>query len=393
MESLIANGAKHFFASGKHLKSPLEMKTPFRLLPVKKARAHLETIVPVIFHNKRVGKNPNLTRFHRFPFQLSDGEYNSLCYFRTPLTDADPLPVDAPVVLLIHGLSGDSTSQYMIASMHMAHRHGWRAIGVDGRGVSTPQTRAKSFSAMCDADLKEVVEHVVEKFPGAPIAVCGWSLGGVIVLRYLRDPHPAVKVGVATSTPLELEKTVDALDNGLSKMYRGGMLDAARGPLLDAVEHGENIGLEECGVTPDIIRKCVGAREFVEEVIAPTFGYPRSRAHEYYRELNARHWKDELVHVPLLIMQAANDPLLSKSDHQLLGSFPVNVQTILFPSGGHLGFWSGWPPKNISIQLLSMFLEANLERSGVVEEEKMADDMADDTELDDEAALVAKSRI
>ncbi len=104
----------------------LKIRSVFSVVRSKTLRSHLETVIPVIAHNKRMAKNPQLAIFHRVMLRLQDGEFIALDFGRSP--EIDGLPEDAPILLLLHGLSGSSCSQYMLSTQHKAHRRGWRTI-------------------------------------------------------------------------------------------------------------------------------------------------------------------------------------------------------------------------------------------------------------------------
>jgi hypothetical protein len=82
---------------------------------------------------------------------------------------------ELPILLLIHGLGDDNNHPYMQRFAYMCQRHGWRACAFTYWRCDFGETR----------DLAEVINHLHESNPRAPIIPVAWSAGGNILLKYL----------------------------------------------------------------------------------------------------------------------------------------------------------------------------------------------------------------
>ncbi len=227
---------------------------------------------------------------------------------------------------------------------------------MNGRGTVTPLATPKTYCAFCDDDVVEVIDYIKQRFPESPVGLCGWSMGGSIALRYLRNPDPVVVAAVATSVPLDMMKTLERLDKGLNRNYRDGMLKPAKAAMMDSITMGDTIDWAAAGIDINDIEKSQSAADFTRKCVAPAFGH-KDTFDEFVSQQTLSTFRHELVRTPLLIINAMNDPLLKKKDFDAFSGLPGNVQTLIYPSGGHLGFWSGWPPTNVSIKALMTFME------------------------------------
>ena len=100
-------------------------------------------------------------------------------YVQTEKIDESSPEVDAlsPIIILVHGIAGNSTEGYMVRLAHAFIQHGWRACSFDWWRFDFGDWR----------DLDVLVKHLQAQFPLAPIAAVGISAGGHLLLRYLQS--------------------------------------------------------------------------------------------------------------------------------------------------------------------------------------------------------------
>ena len=90
---------------------------------------------------------------------------------------------DAPIILFLPGLTGESQSEYIKSFVNIARwRLNARSVvfnfrGRGGHGLKTPRTYCASNSE----DLASVVNHIHDTYPDAPVLALGVSLGGIIL--------------------------------------------------------------------------------------------------------------------------------------------------------------------------------------------------------------------
>src|SRR5207245_5676848 len=88
-----------------------------------------------------------------------------------------------PIALLVHGLGGCSESGYMrrIALRFIQKRV--RACRLDLRGSGAGMGLARRlYNATCSGDVRAALEQLHARYPGSPLLLAGFSLGGGIVL-------------------------------------------------------------------------------------------------------------------------------------------------------------------------------------------------------------------
>src|SRR5690606_9992347 len=68
------------------------------------------------------------------------------------------------LVVLLHGLEGNAQRTYMKGVAYYLNRMGWDTVAINFRGCSgEPNRHFKSYTAGATDDLKEVIQHILEK--------------------------------------------------------------------------------------------------------------------------------------------------------------------------------------------------------------------------------------
>lgn len=139
------------------------------------------------------------------------------------LPEGERLPADAPVLILLPGLTGGSEDSYVQHAVVHARAAGIRAVVFNSRGTSeSPLTTAQFYSASFTEDLRCVVRHVAAgTAPGVPLFAAGWSLGANILTRYLGEEGGGTPLAaaVALCNPFDLPRADDNFSRGFCKVY------------------------------------------------------------------------------------------------------------------------------------------------------------------------------
>ena len=176
---------------------------------------------------------------------------------RLETPDGDELWVDhvdgpdsAPRLLILHGLEGSSYSVYAQGLLAAARRLGWRASALNFRSCARdpdnptrwiPNRRARLYHSGETTDLAFVISRLA---PGshesggrrAPLFVAGVSLGGNVLLKWLRENpgQRAVTVAAAVSAPYDLGAGGRYIESGLGPRYVAHLLSSLK---LKAADH------------------------------------------------------------------------------------------------------------------------------------------------------------
>jgi abhydrolase domain-containing protein 1/3 len=113
---------------------------------------------------------------------LPDGGTVAMDWLPAPPT----MDAKKPIVILIHGLCGNSESNHIVYAGHEFSKQGYAvgafiARGCGGLSLTTPE----SFTAARTSDLAYVLDRIHKQYPDRPIAAVGYSLGAGILLKYL----------------------------------------------------------------------------------------------------------------------------------------------------------------------------------------------------------------
>jgi predicted alpha/beta-fold hydrolase len=262
----------------------------------------------------------------------------------------------APVVLLLHGLEGSRQSSYVRETMRRAAGRGWRTVALEFRSCGGRANRARrSYHSGETTDLAFVVARLVARFPGAPLGIVGWSLGGNVLLKWLGEvgdqAPPALVAAVAVSAPFDLAVGADRCDR-----YLGGVIARhfLRTLIPKAIAKADRFP-GYCDVAA--VRACRSLRGFDELVTAPVHGL-RDAAH-YYRTQSSGPFLPA-IRRPVLLLSAADDPLSRPEvlPHAAVAASPFLVPC--FPAhGGHVGFVAGgspWRPRRWAEACAERFL-------------------------------------
>jgi predicted alpha/beta-fold hydrolase len=138
--------------------------------------AHLQTLWGPLWR-----KTVHIERDHE-RLWLEDGDFLDLDWH-------GPHTADAPLVLVLHGLTGSSNSPYVAGVQKALADQGWASVALNWRGCSgEPNLLPRSYHSGASEDLAETIRHLRAKRPLAPLYAVGYSLGGNVLLKHLGKP-------------------------------------------------------------------------------------------------------------------------------------------------------------------------------------------------------------
>eukprot|EP00891_Asterochloris_glomerata_P000961 jgi/Astpho2/961/e_gw1.00016.122.1_t len=301
--------------------------------------------------------------------QTPDGGTVSLDYHQLPPGKAmQDLEDDAPVIILLPGLTGGSHDTYVRYMVQACSQHGVRAVVFNSRGTSDgPVTSPQFYSASFTGDMRQVVGMVKQRYPQSELLAAGWSLGANILVRYLGEEGAACPISAAVSmcNPFDLAISDANFSQGFNRIYDKSLAQSLR-EIFSRHSHL----FKDVGGEYDIQKAatCKSIREFDEAITRVSFGWPDVDA---YYQGSGSCWTVPEVTIPLLCIQAADDPIAPEHaiPYKALHDNPNCILTVT-PGGGHLGWVSGhgaplgapWATQAVVEWLTSVQLE--LLRSG-----------------------------
>ncbi|OEL33222.1 Embryogenesis-associated protein EMB8 [Dichanthelium oligosanthes] len=271
------------------------LRAPYRAFPVLASNRHVETIFAAFTRSRPA------VRLRRECLRAPDDGAVALDWVSG---DDSALPRDAPVLILLPGLTGGSDDTYVRHMLMRARSKEWRVVVFNSRGCAdSPVTTPKFYSASFTGDLRQVVGHVLGRYPQSNVYAVGWSLGANILVRYL----------------------------GTCSNFRHALL-------FEGLEGEYDIPKAASART---------VRDFDEGLTRVSFGF--KSVDDYYSNSSS---SDSIknVCIPLLCIQADNDPIAPsrgiprediKESCSLLFQANPNCLLLVTPKGGHLGWVAG----------------------------------------------------
>lgn len=291
--------------------------------------------------------------FARKRLELPDGDFVDLDF---PFPESGGAGAGGPLVLLLHGLEGSARSKYALETYRALRRGGVASVGLNFRSCSGELNRLPRLYHSGDtADLAYVVQWLRDTFPGRPLGVVGFSIGGNVLLKWLGERGasvpPEIRAAAAVSVPFDLSAGADYLDRVGGRVYVAYLLGKLRRKVKRkwaAMPDGVDV--------PRALRART-FREFDDAATAPLHAF--AGAEEYYARSSSAAFLPA-IRVPTLLIHALNDPFLPPESVPMpaVRENPHLVQAVS-PDGGHVGFVAGdvpWRPRFWAEGELARFL-------------------------------------
>lgn len=280
---------------------------------------HIQTIIPNSF--RRV---PDFA-YQRERIDTPDGDFLDLDWLSKK---GDRL------VIISHGLEGNSDRVYVRGAAWHFHQHDWDVLAWNCRSCSGEMNRKPRFYHHGDTpDLSTVLHHAIAK-GYQQVLLLGYSMGGSMLLKYLGEQGDAapeqVIGGIAFSVPCNLGSSAREIEKPGKKFYGERFLKKLREKIRAKSEQfPESLSAE--GI--DAIKEF---KTFDNRYTAPLHGF--ADADDFYTQASCGPWLEKISR-PTLLVNALNDPFLPEP------CYPWDVADqnphLFFEvprTGGHVGF-------------------------------------------------------
>ena len=296
------------------------IESSYKNPPFFQFNGHLQSIIPSIF------RKVEGIFYERERFTLSDGDFVDIDWLKN---NNDKL------VILTHGLEGDSHRHYIKGPAKLFSQHGYDVLAWNCRSCSGEINRAlRLYNHGEIGDFGEVIAHALKQKKYQKVALVGFSMGGNITLKYLGANGSKIpveiKVGVSFSAPTDMLSSVELLDLPSNLFYRKRFMEKLFKKMeIKAKMHPNQIDLS-------LYKKVKVWKDFDTFFSAPINGF--KSADELYEQASAINFMEDTI-VPVLICNAQNDPLLSPecTPSKLAQRHPL-IFVESSKQGGHVGF-------------------------------------------------------
>lgn len=247
---------------------------------------------------------------------------------------------DAPTLALFHGLEGSSASHYAWAMAEVCAQRGWQLAVPHFRGCSGEPNRLLRAYHSGDAAEVDWILRRLQSQAGGELLAMGVSLGGNALARWAglqqQAAQQVVRAAAVVCAPLDLVAGGAQLGQGVSRwlytpMFMRTLVPKALGKWQQSPGLFDRARLQRARTL----------REFDDVFTAPVHGFVD--ADDYWRKASAKPLLRQVT-VPLLLLNARNDPFVPAGSLPTKAEVSASVQLWQPEHGGHVGFSSGsWP--------------------------------------------------
>jgi predicted alpha/beta-fold hydrolase len=288
----------------------------------------------------RLARPRTLVRLRREALTAPDGDTLLLDHLDvSPAADAK----DAPLLLLLHGLEGSSTSVYAQGILALAARAGLRAAVLNFRYCArepgdlqrcVPNERPRLYHSGETSDFDFVARTLAAR-DGRPLLAAGVSLGGNALLKWLgENPEDETVAAAATlSVPYDLAAGDRYMASFPTSLYVRNFVRTLTAKAADLTqrfpEATRHIDLPRA-------RRAFTFREFDDAATAPLHGF--AGADDYYARSSSLPFLARIT-APTLCVSALDDPFLpAEAVARARAAASHAVRFVVTRNGGHVGF-------------------------------------------------------
>lgn len=209
-------------------------------------------------------------------------------------------------LILVHGLEGSSSSQYIVGNTARALAAGMNVVRMNMRSCGgTDELSPTIYHSGRSGDVGCVLQAVVREQGVEAVALVGYSMGGNLVLKFAGElgasAPPQLKAVVGVSPLMDLAASSAALHLPLNRMYEWHFLRNMLARVRRRMQMYPRI-YGDAGV--DRIRSM---RDFDDAIVARYGGF--RNADDYYYSVASSQFAQDL-RVPALILHALDDPFI-----------------------------------------------------------------------------------
>ena len=251
------------------------------------------------------------------------------CHWQPESVRADRL-----TIIVLHGLEGSSSSQYVLGNANKMWRAGFNVVRMNMRNCGGTEALSPTlYHSGLSGDIGAVLNTLSTRIGLNRFALCGYSMGGNLVLKLageLGRSEPRLYAATAVSPALDLGESAHALHAPVNRLYE---LRFLRG-LSKRYRHKAKLFPEL--YDPARANRLRSLIEFDDRITAPYSGF-KDAADYYFRAAAARVLAR--IAVPTLILHAMDDPfvrLTPQSRDEIKRN--SNITLIDTRHGGHCAF-------------------------------------------------------
>ncbi len=236
------------------------------------------------------------------------------------------------VAVLLHGWEGSSESTYLLSLAQTLFAQGHEVVRLNLRDHgATHHLNRELFHSCRLAEVVGAIRSLAGRFPGAPLVLAGFSLGGNFMLRVAADPearHLPLERVIAISPVLDPAVTMRTLEDGFP-VYHGYFVKKwCRSLAKKQQAWPEHYDFEE-------LLRIRNLREMTRQLVRSHTEFPSMD--DYLAGYAITGGRLATLAVPSILVTALDDPIIEHVDLPRLARSP-RLQVVTTERGGHCGF-------------------------------------------------------
>ncbi|MEM7196639.1 MAG: alpha/beta fold hydrolase [Pseudomonadota bacterium] len=284
---------------------------------------HLQTILPVRLLRTRVDS------IARERIELPDGDFVDIDWMGS---DEIPVREGRDIVLLLHGLTGSSSSQYIQSVASALLSSELQPVALNFRGASGEINRMPyAYHSGHTVDIDFILRILSDRFPASKLFVAGFSLGANALLKYLGETSDPIDVSgaVAVSVPYQLDRVARHLDRPAAAFYRRSLMKSMKA----FIRQKASLLPREIDVSRGL--QTQSFYEFDDVFTAPLNGF--RDVDDYYSRSSCLQYLSS-IRVPVLLIGASDDLFMPKGMFPAQDQLSDTTRLEISEHGGHVGF-------------------------------------------------------
>ncbi len=242
-----------------------------------------------------------------------------------------------PTLVMWHGMEGSTASAYMVSTADKAFRAGFNVVRVNVRNCGgTEHLSPTIYHGGLTADLRVVIDELINTDHLPRLVVAGFSLGGNMVLKlageYGENSPPEIMGLCAVSPSVDLGACTTHMAQRRNWIYQQDFLRRLKNRLRKKKKlFPELYDISDLGDINSI-------ELFDDRFVAPAFGFADAR--DYYAKASSLPLIRN-IRLPTLIIHAEDDPFIPFAPLRD-PSIATNPYVLLIATerGGHVAFVS-----------------------------------------------------
>jgi len=279
---------------------------------------HSETIIPSLFY-KVEGVN-----YERERLELEDGDFLDLDWLRDG---------NDRLIVLSHGLEGSSDRHYIKRAAKFFSAENWDVLAWNNRSCSGEMNRLPRFYHHgATEDIAAVIDRGLS-YSYSKVILIGYSMGGGMQQKYLgeREVDNRIKGAISFSAPCNVLNSADELRKRGNRFYERRFVKKIKEKIL------EKAASVDLPIDREELSRVKTFRE-LDQAFTLKIHTEYEDAADFYSKITSDQYIPN-IRVPLLIVNAENDPMLGDSCYPVELAKKSQLVYLEIPKvGGHVGF-------------------------------------------------------